>query len=160
MYNPRASLQRRSNGPGVHGPVRFAVSAFAFCVGIGPASGQIPNVPTLERVSVSSEGGEANGHSYEPAISPSGPLVGRFVVFDSEADNLVGADNNALRDVFVRDRAAPGTTTRIEARTTFPARPSISADGQVVVFQSDADDLVAGDANGEIDIFAHDALDW
>jgi Tol biopolymer transport system component len=33
---------------------------------------------------------------------------------------------------------------------------SISADGRVVAFTSDADNLVAGDANVDTDIFVHD----
>src|SRR3989442_538408 len=34
--------------------------------------------------------------------------------------------------------------------------PSISADGQLVAFASDATNLVAGDTNGVEDIFVHD----
>ena len=34
--------------------------------------------------------------------------------------------------------------------------PSLSADGQLVAFASDASNLVAGDTNGAEDIFVHD----
>ncbi|MEZ4103493.1 MAG: hypothetical protein R3B55_03010 [Candidatus Paceibacterota bacterium] len=36
------------------------------------------------------------------------------------------------------------------------ARPSISADGRYVAFQSNATNLVAGDTNGFSDIFVYD----
>ena len=54
---------------------------------------------TTLRVSVSSEGGEANGPSHLPVVSADG----RFVVFISEATNLVPDDTNGVADVFIRD---------------------------------------------------------
>lgn len=36
------------------------------------------------------------------------------------------------------------------------SKPAISSDGQIVVFQSRADNLVANDTNGAIDVFAYD----
>jgi len=54
-----------------------------------------------ERVSVSSEGQQANMDCwYESAISADG----RFVAFMSEASNLVPGDTNSSYDVFVHDR--------------------------------------------------------
>ena len=59
---------------------------------------------TTERVSVSSGGDRAaEAKSYGAAISADG----RFVVFHSEASNLVAGDTNGCylcNDVFVRDR--------------------------------------------------------
>ena len=54
------------------------------------------------RVSVGPGGHQANGGSYDPAISAGG----RFVAFASVASNLVAADFNGHSDVFVRDRVA------------------------------------------------------
>src|SRR6266542_2185593 len=60
---------------------------------------------TTERVSVASNGGQANADSSFASITPDG----RFVAFGSFADNLVAGDTNFTSDVFVRDRQA-GTT--------------------------------------------------
>jgi len=86
---------------------------------------------------------------------------GRFVAFHSDADNLVPDDFNGTTDVFVHDRLS-GSVVRIS--TDFfgndgngaSENPKISADGQAVVFQSEADNLVFGDTNGRSDIFYHD----
>lgn len=66
---------------------------------------------TIGRVSPSSAGAEPNGHSCIP-LYDGVTADGRFVVFESDATNRVPADDNALRDVFVRDRFL-GTTTRV-----------------------------------------------
>src|SRR5439155_17791189 len=55
---------------------------------------------TTERVSVASDGTEANGGSFAPAISADG----RLVAFGSFASNDVAGDANGLNDVFVHDR--------------------------------------------------------
>jgi Tol biopolymer transport system component len=54
---------------------------------------------TTTLVSVSSQGVQANGLSYDPAIS----VDGRHVAFISYASNLVPGDTNGKSDVFVRD---------------------------------------------------------
>ncbi len=59
---------------------------------------------TTERVSIATNGGQAGGVSYYPAISADG----RFVAFESLAANLVGGDTNAAYDIFVRDRGTSG----------------------------------------------------
>jgi Tol biopolymer transport system component len=109
------------------------------------------------RASVGPVGVEANGDSFEPAISADG----RFVAFSSAATNLVAGDSNNANDVFVRDRQA-STTTRVSVG---PAgananggsdAPSISADGRYVAFTSAAANLVDGDTNGQRDAFVFD----
>lgn len=60
------------------------------------------------RVSVTSGGGEVNGHSSSPALSANG----RHVAFQSQATNLVVGDGNGLTDVFVHDRFSV-TTERV-----------------------------------------------
>jgi Tol biopolymer transport system component len=112
---------------------------------------------TTERVSVSSEGKRANGFSEHPSISADG----RFVAFASAATNLVAHDTNGTKDVFVRDRRKGATELvsvssagRRGNRTSWS--PSISADGRFVAFASSATDFVAGDTNGQADVFVHD----
>jgi Tol biopolymer transport system component len=113
---------------------------------------------TTTRVSVRSNGAQANDTSLLPRMS----FDGRFVAFMSNASNLVGGDTNHTTDVFVHDRQS-GTTARmsissgeVEGNGT-SSSPSISADGRYVAFYSDATNLIGGDANGfRTDIFIRD----
>jgi len=114
---------------------------------------------TTERVSVSSLGVEGDGASYGPAISADG----RHVAFTSAASNLTPGDSNGEVDVFVRDLAAQ-TTLLVSvgpdgAMGDGPSvAPSISGDGLVVAFESDADTLVREDDNGTGDVFIRDLV--
>src|SRR5437667_281655 len=63
---------------------------------------------TTERVSVASDGTQANNASSYPALSADG----RLVAFQSDATNLVAGDTNGATDVFVHDRQT-GTTERV-----------------------------------------------
>jgi Tol biopolymer transport system component len=86
---------------------------------------------------------------------------GRYVAFESWANNIVPDDANRLCDVFVYDRQT-GQTTRVSVdssgaegnASSFAA--TISADGRHVGFISDATNLVPGDTNGTTDVFVHD----
>jgi len=106
------------------------------------------------RVSVRSNGTQGNGPSQIPDISSSG----RFVVFISNASNLVPGDTNGVADIFVRDRKN-NKTTRVSTRSNggqangASAYPKISANGRFVTFESAATNLVGGDTNGLTDIF-------
>jgi hypothetical protein len=112
---------------------------------------------TTTRVSVRSNGGQANSDSAGPVVSANG----RYVGFYSDASNLVAGDTNGVSDAFVRDRAN-GTTTRISVRSNGAQAnaesyiDSISADGRFVSFSSWASNLVAGDTNGVRDVFVRD----
>jgi Tol biopolymer transport system component len=86
----------------------------------------------------------------------------QFVVFYSDADNLVAGDTNGYRDVFFRDLVA-GTNCLLSVNTNSNASgdgistdPAISGDGRYVAFTSSADDLVAGDTNKALDVFIRD----
>jgi Tol biopolymer transport system component len=110
------------------------------------------------RASVDSTGREANGPSFNAAVSGDG----RFVAFDSDATNLVPLDSNGKRDVFVRDVTA-GSTTRVSVDSAgrqaiggASGAPAITIDGLFVAFESDAVNLVLNDTNGKRDIFVHD----
>jgi hypothetical protein len=113
-----------------------------------------------QRVSVASDGTQANGDSILPAISSDG----RFVTFSSEASNLVAGDTNNLADIFVHDRQ-DDTTVLIVGPAEFSTgsgiivvAPNISPDGDFVGFRSNADDLVPGDTNNSFDTFLIDRL--
>ncbi|GMV36936.1 MAG: hypothetical protein AMXMBFR61_14440 [Fimbriimonadales bacterium] len=114
-----------------------------------------------ERVSVSSSGVQANDGSRDPAVSADG----RFVVFSSDATNLVAGDTNNSEDVFVRDRQL-GTIERVsvssagEQGTGASGRPAIGADGYIVAFESTCPDLVPADNNGCRDVFVRDLASW
>lgn len=115
-----------------------------------------------ERVSVRSDGAEANGESLYPILSADG----RYVAFSSRASNLVSEDTNAKMDIFVHDRQT-GSTERVSmgpsgaqatgGPTSYQSVfPSVSADGRHVAFTSWASNLVAGDTNKTQDVFVHD----
>ncbi len=116
------------------------------------------NSNTTVRVSVSSSGEQANGPSYLPVISANG----QFVVFISEATNLVEGDTNGVADVFIHDLDS-GVTERVnvstdgdQANAATTERPSVSSDGLFVGFVSGASNLVADDTNGVADVFVRD----
>ncbi|VAW94080.1 Alkaline phosphatase, partial [hydrothermal vent metagenome] len=99
--------------------------------------------------------------STEPAISGNG----RYVVFESDATNLIGAgkDTNSRSDIFLHDTQTK-TTTRVsvsdsEAQAvTSSTFPSISDDGRYIAFTSSASNLIGtgNDTNGSTDIFVRD----
>jgi hypothetical protein len=109
---------------------------------------------TTERVSIASDGRQANGASYEPSISADG----RFVTFESYATNLVAGDTNGSVDVFVHDRSTR-STRRVSVRSdgaqanAASFTPSLSADGRFVTFRSDAANLASNDLNTVSDIY-------
>ncbi len=112
---------------------------------------------TTERVSVGSNGAQANGASGRASLS----YDGRFVCFQSMAGNLILSDTNGALDVFIHDRLT-GQTTLLSASPVGNVgnAPSAlahpSADGRQVVFTSLAGNLVAGDTNGLSDVFVRD----
>lgn len=74
---------------------------------------------------------------------------GRWIVFSSDAGNLVPADNNGVADVFLRDRQT-GTTELVSHQDGSGASaggsslaPAMTPDGRYVVFQSTASNLVS-----------------
>ena len=107
---------------------------------------------TTSRVSTGSLG-QSDGPSYDASIS----FNGRYVAFESSATNLVAGDTNGFFDIFVRDRSLH-TTSRVSngssGQSNGPSNAAtVSGDGRLVTFQSDATNLVAGDTNGETDVF-------
>ncbi|MCB0047084.1 MAG: PD40 domain-containing protein [Caldilineaceae bacterium] len=111
----------------------------------------------IERVSISTDGVQADKSSLFPAISPDG----RYVSFTSHATNLVDDDTNEAGDIFVHDRVT-GETRRVSIASdgtqsnSWSGSSSISVGGQLVAFLSNASNLVADDTNSKDDIFVHD----
>jgi len=105
----------------------------------------------VARASLTSAGGEPNSDSTWPSISGDG----RYVVFDSDADNLIPNDTNGAGDIFVRDMQT-GTTLGVSVSgNTGGFDGSISLDGRFVVFNSSSTNLVPDDTNGVMDVFVY-----
>lgn len=104
---------------------------------------------------------QGNSHSYKPTVSGDGSLV----AFHSIASNLATGDVNGLNDVFVYDRNSHATRL-ISANVDGNAgngdsrNAMVSANGQWVVFQSFATDLVGNEADDAyVDVFAFNLID-
>jgi Tol biopolymer transport system component len=115
-------------------------------------------------VSISQSTAEpANGDSHAADMSTDG----RYVVFWSDASNLVDMDTNEQVDIFVRDLTSSETLlvsvnhtgTGTGNGSSYPQyTPQISSDGRFVLFDSDASDLVAADTNETRDVFVRDLV--
>lgn len=128
-------------------------------------------------VSVRSDGVRIN-NSLRPTISASG----RFVAFHASAQPLLRGDAMGLpylavsADVFVHDRdadsngifdeTAAGARKTVQVNVDSAGLPAtagtnslnavISGGGRFIAYESNASNLVSGDANGLSDIFVHD----
>lgn len=111
-------------------------------------------------VSANPDGLPANSLSYGAAISADG----RTVAYLSAATNLVDDDLNGAIDTFLTDLVTGATRLVSTAEDGAQAsagslnRPALSADARLVVFDSAAANLTAGDANGRDDVFVKDML--
>jgi Tol biopolymer transport system component len=111
---------------------------------------------TTIRVSVKSDGTQADLASERPSISDDG----RFVAFET-LSALVPSDTNGSVDIYVWDRATGSTSpVSVTSKGLFVPGQSraaaISGDGTKVAFWSDASSLVPGDTNGREDVFIRD----
>jgi hypothetical protein len=144
---------------------QILLSSVAACVLLLVCS-SLAQAAATERVSLGPGGAQADGPSGRCAISGNG----QFVIFESDATNLVSGDTNDYTDVFLRNRSA-GTTELVSVDTSGgPADGpsligSVSWDGMYVAFYSWATDLrynpTAGqpplpDANDRADVFVRD----
>ena len=115
---------------------------------------------SLVSVGVSSAGNAvpASGNSLFPAISDNG----RFVVFQSQASNLVsGLSGTVGIQIYVRDLQL-GITRLVSGNALGNygqggnQNPSISGDGRFVVFVSNATDLLPTDTDSIFDVYVRD----
>ncbi len=159
----RGSMTRISGGPGGYGfpsmsaDARYVVYPFRDDKFLGDIFVRELATGAVMIASTDSAGVASNGFSDFPSISGDG----RYVAFDSTADNLVSGDTNVQVDVFVKDLAT-GIITRVSTDSAgregnyASNRASISADGRHVAFGSGADNLVSGDTNATWDVFVKD----
>jgi uncharacterized repeat protein (TIGR01451 family) len=112
------------------------------------------------RVSVSSNGTQANYHSSErPAISADG----RYVAFTNYASNLIIGDTNGEGDIYIHD-CITGETLRVSVASDGTQgngasyEPSISTDGRYVAFVSWATNLVNEGTMDHYNIYVHDQV--
>ncbi len=99
-------------------------------------------------------GGQSNGDSSSAEISSDG----KFVIFLSEAANLVPGDTNGFMDIFVYtvDTAQikrVNVSDSDQQANGLSVEASICGDGSVVSFTSEATNLVPGDTNNHRDVF-------
>jgi Tol biopolymer transport system component len=115
------------------------------------------NAVTLVSRASGPDGAGADGDAGNPAISP----AGRFVAFESGADDLSPDDDNSVENVFVRDMATGTTTLVSRAADGTPANggssnPSISVNGAFIAFESVADNLSSEDDDAVSNVYARD----
>jgi subtilisin-like proprotein convertase family protein/Tol biopolymer transport system component len=136
--------------------VRNRATSITTCVSVGPGP-------------VQGNGGSTGEGSFFPQVSSDG----RFVVFYSYSDNLLGPgiDTNGFADVFIYDRNS-ATVSRVSVGTGSPGAqgnhdseshftsPSVSGDGRFVAFRSLASNLVGAGCTvfGDPQIFVRDRL--
>jgi Tol biopolymer transport system component len=118
---------------------------------------------TLVSRSATSPGLSAFGHSVYPSLSADG----RYVAFVSSATDLVAgfddADGLGVDDVFLYDRVTQGITL-VSRSSANPLQtgdqrsfnPIVSADGNYVVYESEASDLVPGQSG--VSGFSHNVF--
>jgi hypothetical protein len=149
----QVGVSNPSPGGGTSSAVNFTIKSVA--------SGA---VGVIERSSVATNLTEADADSGSPAISADG----RFVLFTSNADNLVPGGTNGATHAFLRDSCigAPTGCTPSLVRVSIATDGSqanqsisgiaISGNGRYVAFTSASTNLVPGGTSGTLNVFLHD----
>jgi Tol biopolymer transport system component len=120
-------------------------------------SGQMETVSVRDSALASSAPATTAGVSSSFSVSSNG----RYVTFDSDANDVAPGDANGFRDVFVRDLVS-GTNILVSTSTGGGAasgpsfQAAVSGDGRFVAFTSWASNLVDNDGNKYPDVFLHD----
>ena len=105
-------------------------------------------------ISQSSASVAGDGGSGDPAMSADGAAI----AFASVATNLVSSDSNGVQDIFVRTPSV-STTTRVSVKSNgtqlsdSSSDPALTADGNLVAFDSYATGLMSSDTNNDRDVF-------
>ncbi len=137
----------------------FARLTIRLAVAAALASVFLPEpAAAIDLVSHNLKGEAGNGSSRGVASNGDGSVI----AFYSDASDLVAGDSQQHRDVFVYDRTADAVERISLGRDNEPANrashaaggaPSVSRDGNLVAFYSEATNLVDGDTNGMADVF-------
>jgi Tol biopolymer transport system component len=155
-----ASTGQPENAPAISSDGRFVAFVTAAALVPQDTNGLIDvyvfdrGTRVFTRVSVASDGSDGNGTSERPSLSADG----RYIVFESDASNLVTGDSNDRFDIFRHDRVT-GETLRVSVASDGGESNGVSFfgkvsdDGNLIAFASSAFNLVANDANGASDIF-------
>jgi len=149
----QVGVSNPSPGGGTSSTVNFTIKSVA--------SGA---VGVIERSSVATDLTEADANSGSPVISADG----RFVVFTSNADNLVPGGTNGATHAFLRDTCVGASTgctpsvVRVSIATDGSqanqaiSSVAISGNGRYVAFTSASTNLVPGGASGALNVFLRD----
>lgn len=153
-----------SNEPALSSDGRYLVfTSLADNLVSADYSSQVPDIfrrdllaKTTLRASLNNQGVEANGASATPKVSGDGSVL----VFTSVANNLVPNDTNGFTDIFVKDIEG-GAVTRVSVDSGGNQADgdswgaSVSANGNVIAFMSNATNLGAQAGNGPGHVFVH-----
>ncbi len=163
MRATRPSRDSSSGSSSSGGAALFFVAVAFLRFAALPAQEVLPLPDEQVLVSTNAIGTAAGGSSTEPAIS----LDGNHVAFQSDAPDIHPNDDDRILDIFLRDVKA-GRTQLVTGGPFVPGLPivkgngpsrfpSVSERGQLVVFASDATNLVTPDGNGTVtDMFLYD----
>jgi hypothetical protein len=109
---------------------------------------------TTSRVDVNGSGTGSTGVNTNTYIGTS--CDGRYAVFASSASNLVSSDTNGYTDVFLVDSMNGHTIKDITLSGNDESyAPSISCDGNYILFVSYATNLVSGGTSSSLGIFQY-----
>lgn len=115
----------------------------------------------LKKASNSASGGDADDANYRPAVSGNG----RFVVYSSDATNIIENDVNGFTDIFLYDRL--NGKTELVSITSFGEQlnagsslfnNSVSDDGRYIAFTTTATNISFESTNGLMLAYVHDRV--
>ncbi|MDO0928913.1 hypothetical protein QQY24_27165 [Streptomyces sp. TG1A-8] len=156
----RLATRRAVRGGGVLAAAALLGAGTVVPAAAGPGAAAVPAVPGLtQRVTYGPGGAQLEALSRGGGVSEDG----RYVLFSSEADNLVPGDTNGIEDAFVRD-AWTGRVQRVSVGdhgkqlTAQFLGISLSGDGRYVAFGSDEPGLVEDDTDDRSDVFVLDRV--
>src|SRR6266511_3924965 len=115
---------------------------------------------TTERLSKNSSGQPGNDHSGLSSLSADG----RYIAFESSANNLLPGDTNDAVDVFLWNRGPPRVLQRMSVANNGVQAdqscwvPFLTGNGRHVLFFSESTTLCAQDDDPVHDIFSYDRL--
>lgn len=152
-YNPRVSADGKF--------VVFTSQSTSILPGVPLKTSQIYRYNVLEGTTICVSLNNAGAFSNQQCDLAAQSSDGRYVVFESTATNLGATNPNKLVHIFVRDTKLNTTvvasiTSDRSAPATDCLRPWITDDGNRVVFDSAAGNLVVGDTNKVPDVFLRD----